>query len=255
MRVFCIGHKPPAFQLDHDFTFVTPNPMPGLNNMHVPDDVYGPGFDGHVVSEYVQLRALADMLEREESNDELYIFQYRRFVGVERPLRISTNLPYAFATRPAEAAGLFPGRAAMRLITGSRLVCGAAGFRSIAAQYALVHHADDFACFVMALTEVEGFDRKRRQRFLSLNQHFPAPSLGAMPASILIAQMKALVPAWDVFYEHYYTPREGAQRRVGGFLLERLHSFLLYEELERGAVFSEGYLNIVSDTDAITATV
>ena len=149
---------------------------------------------------------------------------------------------------------MFPSKSSLKSLSGSRLVCPLAGVQSIAAQYALFHHADDFACFAMALAEVEGFDRRRRQHFTTLNRHFPAPSLGVMRASLLISQMKVLVAAWDVFFEHYYTQREGAQRRVGGFLLERLHSFLLYEELERGVEFSVGYLNIVSDTDKINAT-
>lgn len=256
MRLFCIGHKPPAYQLEHDFTFVTPNPVPGLNIMHVPDDRYGAGFDGHVVSEYTQLRALAEMLEQEGSNDDVYIMQYRRFLGVEQPLRVSSNLSYAYATRPVEAPGMFPGKSALRSLSGQRMACPLVSFRNgVAGQYCEFHHADDFACFAMALTEVEGFDHKRRQHFLSMTNHFPAPSLGVMPATILIAQMKPLVAAWNVFYEHYYVPREGGQRRVGGFLLERLHSFLLFEELERGVELLEGYLNIVSDTDKIQPTI
>lgn len=256
MRLFCIGHKPPAFQLAHDYTFVTPNPVPGLNNLHVPDDKYGPGFDGRIVAEYTQLRALADMLEQEGADDDIYIMQYRRFLGVERPLRISSNLPFAYATRPVEAPGLFPGKSDLRALAGTRLVCPLAALRkTLSGQYADLHPAEDIACFAMALAEVDGFDRKRRQHFLSLNQHFPSPSLGIMRPQLLIGHMRLLVAAWDVFYQHYYVPRQGPQRRVGGFLLERLQSFLLFEELESGVEMSEGYLNIISDTDEITATV
>mgnify|MGYP003383647192 CR=1 FL=1 len=256
MRLFCIGHKPPVFEISQDFTFVTPNPVPGLNVMPVPDDRYGPGFDGRIVSEYAQLRALAEMLEQEGSNEDIYIMQYRRFLGVEKPLRTSTNLPFAFATRPSEAPGLFPGKSDLRALAGQRLICPLAGLRkTISGQYADFHHAEDIACFAMALAEVDGFDRKRRQHFVSLNQHFPSPSLGIMQPELLIGQMKLLMAAWDVFHQHYYVPRQGQQRRVGGFLLERLQSFLLFEELERGVELFEGYLNIVSDTDDIQATI
>jgi hypothetical protein len=255
MRLFCIGHKPPGFRLDHDFSFVTPNPVPGLHNLHVPDDRYGPAFDGMVLAEYTQLRALADMLAAEGSDDEIYIFQYRRFLGLQRPPRRSTNLPFAYATRAIEAAGLFPGKAERASLAGARLVCPLGGIASMAAQYAMFHHAEDFTCFAMALAEVEGFDRKRRQTFASIDQHFPAPSLGTMRASHLIDTMRVLVSAWDAFHAHYYEPREGKQRRVGGFLLERLQSFLLFEELERGKELLEGFLNIVSETDVIEATV
>jgi hypothetical protein len=50
-----------------------------------------------------------------------------------------------------------------------------------------------------------------------------------MPMVIFHEHMKILQEAWLLFAKKFYVPRLGYQRRVGGFLLERLHSFLLYE--------------------------
>lgn len=255
MQLFCIGHKPPEFRLDHSFTFVTPAPVAHLPCLHVPDDHYGDAFDGHITAEYVQLRALADHLEREGVDDDLYIFQYRRFLALQEPPRRSTNLRFAFAVRPPEVPMLFPSRRELKELASHRLVGPRFAVSSPGEHYAVFHHGEDFAAFVAALSEVDGFDVARRRRFEACTQHFPAPSVGILPAQLFIAQMRTLTEAWLAFHARSFVPREGRQRRVGGFLLERLHSFLITEELAQEREAFHAHLCIVSETDKIAATV
>ena len=59
----------------------------------------------------------------------------------------------------------------------------------------------------------------------------PAPSLGVFRVDIFLKHMEVLKMVWTHFAEHFLVPRDGYQRRVGGFLLERLHSFLICEEV------------------------
>lgn len=255
MRLYCIGHKPPEFRLDTPFTFISPNTYPGFKQMVVPDDSYGPAYDGRILSEYTQLRALAEKLEQDGSDEPIHIIQYRRFLALREPRRVASNLPYAHAVRASEVPALFPSRSELAALDDERLVCPALGMSALAIHYAMFHPADDIAAFALALHEVDGFDRQRCREFLRCRYHFPAPSLGIMRPARFIGQMQVLMAAWAVFHAHYFVPRDGAQRRVGGFLLERLQSFMLYEEFASGEVEPVyGHLAIVSETDDIVAT-
>jgi hypothetical protein len=58
--------------------------------------------------------------------------------------------------------------------------------------------------------------------------------------------MATLQSVWELFYHTSYEKRDGYQRRVGGFLLERLHSFLIYERLkENPQQFISGHQYVV----------
>ena len=70
-------------------------------------------------------------------------------------------------------------------------------------------------------------------------------------------KMSTLRKVWQAFVPHFLQKREGYQRRVGGFLLERLHGFLLLDHVtslpvERTTV---GRLVIVSESEVVQPTV
>jgi hypothetical protein len=85
----------------------------------------------------------------------------------------------------------------------------------------------------------------------------PAPSLGVTRADIFLKHMAILKLAWEHFSNHFSISRDGYQRRLGGFLLERLHSFLLYEDINIQKNYSvfQGHQITISDSLIIQKTI
>ena len=84
----------------------------------------------------------------------------------------------------------------------------------------------------------------------------PAPSLGVTRVDIFLKHMNLLTLAWKHFSNHFSIFRDGYQRRLGGFLLERLHSFLIYEEInvKQNFVAFQGSQIVISDSLIIEQT-
>ena len=78
----------------------------------------------------------------------------------------------------------------------------------------------------------------------------PAPSLGVFRVDIFLKHMEVLKMVWTHFAEHFLVPRDGYQRRVGGFLLERLHSFLISEDVSN-KIYSVVHGNRVVVSDSL----
>ncbi len=225
----------------------------------VPDDCYGPGFHGSILSEYTQLFGLADHLAQlAEKPANVYLFQYRKFVSCASGSRRSSNVPHAFASDPAEAREIFPGPEVLAGLPGQLLTSPALKLeRSIALQYAIHHLVEDFAALAVACSLSGVLDPNRIGRFINCPIMFPSPALCLMPTPVFLEMMSTLRKVWQAFVPHFLQKREGYQRRVGGFLLERLHGFLLLDHVtslpvERTTV---GRLVIVSESEVVQPTV
>lgn len=254
LGLFCIGHRPPEFQPPHPFVHVSPVPSPCPQALLIPDDSLGERWDGRILSEYTQLFGLAESGALADL-EAVYIFQYRKFLALTPGPRVATNIPYAHAASAAEAEALFPAPAELGRLGSALLIGPALRIRSLAHQYARHHLVEDFAAFAAALAMLPAFEPQRLARFIAGGVLLPAPSLGLVPVALLLDQLRTLRQAWQMFAAHYYVPREGYQRRVGGFLLERLHSFLLVEAISAGAVqAARGHQIIVSTTPEIQPT-
>ena len=117
--------------------------------------------------------------------------------------------------------------------------------RSIAHQYSSAHLVEDFSKFILSLNSLNGFNEKHCENFINCEILFPAPSLGITRVDIFLKHMAILKLAWEHFSNHFSISRDGYQRRVGGFLLERLHSFLLYEEITVKKNYRRNYYKII----------
>lgn len=256
MQLICIGHKVPAFRVPANFHFISPQVIEGYPSIVIPDDILGDPFHGHILSEYTQLFVLYRKMVAEGSTEPVYLFQYRKFLSVREPRHRSTNQSYAFACSQDEAESLFPTERELAMMSEGT-VTGPILHNDLMAQYFVSHVPRDIICFALGLATLDGFDPVRLNRFVSCPVVFPAPTVGVFHPEMFIRHMKILETAWAFFYENYYVEREGFQRRVGGFLLERLHSFLLYEEVtnpNRGRILT-GHQVVVSDTLEIRNTV
>ena len=232
MKYYCIGHKLPTFIVSESYIHVSPNVYPELNQLIVPDDLYGEQFHGRILSEYTQLFGLAEYLKDAPRDEKFYIFQYRKFISLRQPTTLSANLPHAYACSSTESALFFPSQNELSRL-GDELLLGKiiGNIGSIAEFYAANHDVNDFSAFMISLYSAVGFNEQRCKNFINYQILLPAPSLGVFKVDIFLKHMEVLKMVWTHFAEHFFVARNGYQRRVGGFLLERLHSFLICEEV------------------------
>jgi hypothetical protein len=156
-----------------------------------------------------------------------------------------------------EGGTLFPTKDEFSSLGEALLLGPAIKMRSIAHQYASHHLVEDFSKFILSLNSLNGFNEKRCENFINCEILLPAPSLGVTRVDIFLKHMAILKLTWEHFSNHFSISRDGYQRRVGGFLLERLHSFLLYEEinfLKNYAAF-QGNQIVISDSLFIKPTI
>jgi len=232
MNYYCIGHKPPTFLPTVPYTIVSPTMYPELNQLVVPDDLYGENFHGKILSEYAQLFGLAEYLKDAPRDEKIYIFQYRKFISLKQPSTLSTNLMHAYACNSSQSTLLFPLQNELSAL-GDDLLMGKCliNFGPIAKDYINNHDGTDFSAFMISLYKVGGFNEQRIKNFINYPILLPVPSLGVFRVDIFLKHMEALKLVWTHFADHFFVARDGYQSRVGGFLLERLHSFLICEEV------------------------
>lgn len=234
----CIGHKAPLYIDDLSTNLVGPacEHKDDQNQSYlVRDDWAGDAFNGRFLSEYCQLFWLERFLSRRPTVKFLVISQYRKFLGVLPGSRVAENTPYVFVTRPADAhiycikpeyiealdlndkAGLH----------GPILKVG-----PLIQNYARFHVLEDFLLFSNAILKSHCFMPEKVAEFTTFNYLIPAPSLGIHLIDDFLSDMVILRTVWSEYYKSSFTERSGYQRRVGGFLLERLHSFLVLDRLK-----------------------
>ncbi|MEO5629127.1 MAG: hypothetical protein ABIQ62_05090 [Thermomonas sp.] len=235
LRAFCIGHVPPRFAPALVYTMVSPRPLGVPGELVLSDQRFGPGLDGAALAEYSQLFGLQDMLEAGDLvADRLYLFQYRKFIGL-RAGGAPAMEPWVRIARSEEAAMLCPTAeqllaAPQPVVVGSMHALGG----SVAQQYALVHVVDDMVMFAACLASA-GMDTAAVKRFTTFQALIPSPALCLVDVPLFLQHMRVLREAWTTFATHCAVSREGGQRRVAGFLLERLHSHLLFQSLLDGS--------------------
>ena len=236
----CIGHLPPCFVPPLPYTMLCPAPL-GLPGERVLDDErFGPGIDGGALAEYSQLFGLQDLLEAGDIvADRLYLFQYRKFLGL-RPGGAASNAPWVRVLRPDIAPLLFPTWDELQqlrtpVVVGEVQALGC----SVAANYAEAHVGDDFALFTAAMAAA-GIALPAVRRFTLQHGFIPSPALCLVDTPLFLQHMRVLRRVWQLFARELAVPRAGYQRRVTGYLLERLHSHLLCESLMDGTQPSVG---------------
>jgi hypothetical protein len=234
LQAFCVGHAPPVFLPPLPYTMLCPAPLGLPGERVLADDRFGAGLDGATLAEYSQLFGLADLLEAGDiAADRLYLFQYRKFLGL-KPGGSEANAPWLRVLRPDAAALHFPAHDELAALPQPVLVGPLQPLGgTVAANYAEVHVSDDFALFTAALAAC-GCALDSIRRFVTQPGMIPSPALTLVDAGLFVRQMHTLREAWRRFQSELAVPREGYQRRVAGYLLERLHGHLLCEGLRDG---------------------
>jgi hypothetical protein len=257
MNLYCVGHKPPLFFPNRSFKLVSPSFFSGFDQLIIGEDALGENFHGEILSEYTQLFGLAEYLKNHHKNEKFYIYQYRKFISFCQSTQLSANQAWSHVSSPSEAASLFPSSEELLGLEGHLFVGPALHVRSLADQYSTNHLIEDFIKFILSLSTLNSFNSKRCQEFIDCEILFPAPSLGVTQVDVFLRHMAILKMTWEHFYNNFYKPRDGYQRRVGGFLLERLHSFLIFQDINVYECIkaTHGFQIVISDSPWIAKTV
>ena len=240
VRAFCIGHVRPVFEPTLPYTMLAPKALGLAGEIVIEDTRYGHGGDGAELAEYSQLFGLVDMIEAGDiTADRLYLFQYRKVIGF-RAGGLQATAPWVRIAPPAECAALMPTLDELQaaphpVVVGSMFPLGG----SVAKNYAMVHVIDDLVAFAGCL-HAAGMDAAEVRRFASFQGLLPSPALCLVDTPVFLRQMRVLRAAWDEYARHARVAREGYQRRVAGYLLERLHSHLLCQGVMDGSQGSIG---------------
>jgi len=228
VQAFCIGHILPLFKPPIAFEMLCPASLGIPNELIIDDNRFGQEIDGGGLAEYSQLFGLHDLLLSGDLKvDHLFLFQYRKFISMHMGGAESVS-PWIRVLTSAQAPALFPLQEQLDGFSGRLAVGSVFDFgESTSSNYALVHVIDDFVLFVAACTESGAVSNADIKSFVTLRGIIPSPSVCCVHVEIFMRIMEILKSVWFIYIRHYQIKREGYQRRVSGYLLERLHSYLL----------------------------
>lgn len=229
MKHVCISHAPLRFTPPVAYEFISPIAIPGVDSEIIPDDILGPGYDGRVLSEYLQLFVLADRWRGSE--DFIHLFQYRRYVTPNQPAGLY-SMTDGNVRVPDELAPLMV-PAAERLSAVDRPTFGSIMKWSVAGQFGRFHPIEDLVNVARAAALCGALTQAEAEEFYNAQLFIPSPTIGIYPAAMLVEHLDLMRQVWDYFRAHFYVPREGYQRRIGGFLMERLQSYLILRHFDR----------------------
>lgn len=228
LKSYCIGHTLPLFQPPIPFDMLCPKALGVPNEIMIDDNRFGQGVDGASLAEYSQLFGLYDMLlSGDIIADDLYLFQYRKFLSPTYG-GLDSVAPWVRVLTPEMVSSIFPTLEhlhtyASRLAVGSVFDFG----ESISSNYTRVHVPDDIVLFAAACAESGVLSQEDIKSFATIRGIVPSPAVCYLHTDLFIKIIGILKAVWERYYPHYQIARNDYQRRAAGYLLERLHSFLL----------------------------
>ncbi len=251
-RTMVVGHRCPLFALSEETIFVgSVSPESHRCCVKVDDQALGEVFNGYVISEYLQLfYYFLNSQNKTSFAETYYIHQYRKFLSLDGSGPTSPAMPYLRTSLPNEVADrnlsapfIISLHSKKKELIGPVLSIG-----NLTTNYGKYHIAEDFVMFNLAMRDSSLFDSEELKLFIYFPYLVPSPSVGVFFTKHLLNDLRILQAVWEIFYHRYYTPRDGYQRRVGGFLLERLHSFMLLRR-----ALKDGFKNTISSFQYIVS--
>ena len=250
----CLGHRPfPDAHNDFVDLLVSPNLVGGgiKRKAYLPDEINGP--NGHALSEYGQLIWIYRNLDALANGFEyLNVFQYRRFISPTPVDRVKLEGD-SWVTVVTEADLADLAFCFSRTQPGMLFNTPIDVPESVVSQYAAAHVLSDMLAFVDFLMAENILDDATAAEFLSMRRAVFSSAIGIYRVDAYRVIFAVLEQAARFLHSPRFVPREGYQRRTVGFLLERLHSFLILKFLARGANF--GYNLMIADAPELSPTV
>jgi predicted O-linked N-acetylglucosamine transferase (SPINDLY family) len=247
---FFIGHKPPDFGLWPGFTYCSQKG----GDFVLPHDRELDELTSDVLSEYHSLFLLRrQLLAQGVSEGNITICQHRRFV-LNLPLGdAAVNLPSSRTIEAPVAAALDTALLAPR--EGHFLIASPMHLdHTVLDQFHLHHPLRDMLRFYSDLLDAKLLSAADVHSILTMKMLIPAPSCGTVTVQAFMEIYGLLEKCVAAWHAGGYQPREGYQRRITGFLLERLHGYLLICHLINAGLEVEqtiGYTTVVSEGNRI----
>ncbi len=212
--------------------------MDGLDDLVLEDREDLEPLHNNRTSEYFYLFGLRRQIQRRpaEFGDAIMVAHYRRFLADRRLGPLSRNIPWVCVVTPQQAEALDP---AALMPQHSRetgwYIAQPMSFKGgLIAQTAWHHPVEDFLRFLASAVDTGVLEPARIPLLLSPDTRFvPAPSASVVPVEFFVSAMLRLETCARHFLAHGWREYEGPQRRIIGFCLERLHSCLVLDEVER----------------------
>jgi len=228
MKAYCIGHTMPLFRPPVFFEMLCPASLGIQNELVIDDNRFGTAIDGGGLAEYSQLFGLHDLLlSGDVVAEHLFLFQYRKFVSTLMGGAESVS-PWIRVLTPDLAPAIFPTQEQLDAFSGRLAVGSIFDFgESISSNYARVHVIDDLVMFAAACADSGVLDKADIKAFATLRGIIPSPAVCCIHVDVFMRIISILKAVWNAYSSDYQVARTGYQRRVAGYLLERLHSFLL----------------------------
>lgn len=252
----CLGHLPfPRSHIDHIDLMISPTLVAGPKQLALVDDsLFGP--NGSALSEYVQLLWLLDHLDAVALDcSYVRIFHYRRFVSREAPIvgQRSSNLTWSTAITEVDLDNF---ASAFDRFSDNEIFNTPVQFKGgMLKQYATVHVLEDMLNFTKFLIENGIFSDITAVEFLLEQTQIPACNIGVFTLETYRSIFSTLRKAADFVHSPYFVARSGPQRRLVGFLLERLHGYLIFQRIRQGGSIAHfGHNVVISDGPVVSST-
>jgi hypothetical protein len=222
----------------------------------VPDSTYG-AF-GSALSEYAQLIWLRRNLDRIiDGHTHIRVFHYRRFVAqqLRNVGKRSTNQPWATTIRDEQIPEFE--REFSRVSPDSELLNTKVRFQGgMIGQYAHAHVLEDLLSFSRFLCSSKMYSNITVADMLQSTCFIPACNIAILSVENFKVVYDKIVAAASFLTSSDFVLRSGYQRRNLGFLLERLHSYVLQALLDNGKIqASFGFNYILSESERVSITI
>jgi hypothetical protein len=244
IKNICVGHKPPDFIPPSDYIMLCPSSLGMNNELVISDERFGTHFDGASLAEYSQLFGLAELISAGDVQaDALFLFQYRKFISPASG-GYESVASWVKVLSPEFAADFFPTPDSIRNLVNKLVVGDIFNFgESISENYSRVHVNEDLVTFSAACAQSGKVNSADIKMLATMRGIIPSPALCYIETNLFLEFMKILQEVSNEFIANYYVKREGYQSRSLGYLLERLHSVLICQNIMSGDLSDVGTWN------------
>jgi hypothetical protein len=253
-----VGHKRPEFDLWSGHRFATLNPIVP-NDFKLSEDLeLKELLPDSLIGEYYFLFLIRRQIEKNTSLKSITLSQYRRFVTTQSIGQPSTNQPYANLISKIQVANLNLGSLIVAKKEGWLVSSFYSTPPSVSYQYSRSHILRDWFRFLADSFDAGLLNATEITESACTNILIPAPSNGVFPVLYFVEHLIKLEACARIFVISGYKPRDAYQRRVIGFCLERLHSYLLLASLSKLKInFKEaaGQQVVISENDSVKPTI
>jgi len=250
-----VGHLRPAFTPWAGHRFATFEPEQESDFALPAWDRSSRELYDRTLGEYYYLFALRRALEGRTDLTSITVSQYRRFVTVTPVGVPAANQDHVQVVTPAAAAEAETGLLVREKAKGWLIPTALS--LAVPVHFDMHHILRDYYRFLADSYDAGALNRAETLHATSALLFIASSSIGVFPAQTLLAILTKMEACVEAFVAGGYVPREGYQRRVIGFCLERLQSMLILHAMREDGLHPSaayGFQTVVSETQRVRGT-